>query len=428
MKKVFILAFFVCFLLSGCSIQSNVAESEIKIVKENIFYHYTAPWDKDFFDKFYKNLKIEEDLPIVKGGIVPHHLLAGYLDASFFENLKKQNPSTVVILGPNHFYRGIGKIISSEYDWHTPYGDLSTNRDIIEVLKNKKIVSTEEDVINDEHSIYGILPFVKKSLPDIQVLPFVFKGDIGEDKMNDFVNILLEVVPDDTVFVSSIDFSHYQTWNVANFHDEVSVDVIKSFDFDSLHKLEIDSVPSLYTLLKIMEKYKTQKIVLEKHDNSAGIIGNISVDNITSYYSPYFSQGSKQEKNITSFLMLENKEMAKERLNSLKKDLAGEENRFLYGFDFLFSADAIPEKLKDVYDNKFVVDSFFEQDKTKNNFAIGGILYKDKTMKFYLFPFFYEGDKAERMAFLQAQNFVKELFAKNSIKDYNIDEFSFLIK
>ncbi|OGH86762.1 MAG: AmmeMemoRadiSam system protein B [Candidatus Magasanikbacteria bacterium RIFOXYC12_FULL_33_11] len=425
MKKTFTFLFLIIFLLPGCSLQSNV-ENEVKVVEESISYHYTAPWDKDFFDRFYQDLKLEKNLPMIKGGIVPHHLLAGYLDSSFFENLKEQNPSTIVVFGPNHFYKGYGKIISSEYDWHTPYGDLSTNRGIVANLKTKGLVSIEEDVINDEHSIYGILPFVKKSLPDSKVLPFIFKGDIGEEKMDEFINNLIEILPSDTVFVSSIDFSHYQTWNVSNFHDELSIDVIKSFDFASLEKLEIDSVPSLYTLMKIMEKYKTQKVVLEKHDNSAQIVGDKSADNITSYYSPYFSKGEKTEKSLTSFLMFGNKELSVEELNILKKNLSGNEDRFLYGFDFLLPEEEASEEIADVYSNKFIVDSFSELNKDKNRFALGGVLYKDKTIKFYLFPFTYEDNNATRMDYTQAQNFVKDLFAKNNIKDYNIDEFSFV--
>jgi len=428
MKKTFTLLFLIVFLLPGCSLQSNF-ENEVKVVEESVSYHYTAPWNKDFFDRFYQDLKLEKDLPIIKGGIVPHHLLAGYLDASFFENLKKQNPSTIVVLGPNHFYKGYSKIISSEYDWHTPYGDLTTNRGMIANLATKRIINIEEDVINDEHSIYGILPFIKKSLPDAQVLPFIFKGDITKKQMDNFVEGLLAVVPSDTVFVSSIDFSHYQTLNVANFHDELSIDVIKSFDFANLDKLEIDSVPSLYILLKIMEKYKTQKVVLEKHDNSAKMIGDSSADNTTSYYSPYFSKGEKTEKNLTSFMLLGNADMSEEEVISLRRDLAGNEDRFLFGFDYLWpEKDEIPDEIVEVVEGNDIFDYFAKSDKEKINFAIGGILYKDGSSKFYVFPFVFEDDKAVRLEYVDAQNFVKDLFAKNNIKDYNIDEFSFVIQ
>jgi len=415
MKRIVLLLIVFVTFFSGCGFEKVNEKVDIK-------YHYTAPWNKDFFDKLYKDIKIEENLDEIKGGIIPHHLLAGYLDASFFENLKQQNPSTIVILGPNHFYKGRGKIISSEYYWHTPYGDLATNNEIIDNLQNKKIVSIEESVINDEHSIYSILPFIKKSLPESQVLPFIFKGDINEEQMDNFVSSLLEVVPFDTVFVSSIDFSHYQTWSVANFHDELSIDVIKSFDFASLNKLEIDSVPSLYILLKIMEKNKTQKMVLEKHDNSAQMIGDMSADNITSYYSPYFAKGEKTEKSLTSFLLLGDKE--------LSDDLAGEERRFLYGFDFLLAEDnsVKSEEIDYLYNNKFVFDYFDESSKVKKDFALGVILYKDKSIKFYLFPYGYKDKETVRMEYKEAQNFATDLFAKNKVKDYNIEEFSFVIK
>ena len=224
-------------------------------------YQYSAPWDKDLYDNFYKRIDSKSAISKdIKGAIIPHHLLAGHIDAAFFEAIKKQNPSNVVLFSPNHFSRGTKDIISTKLDWKTIYGKVETNSEIIKKLNEKNIVEINEEAIKEEHGVYGLIPFVARSLPNTRVLVFGFNNNISKESQELFLEELLNLLPDDTVFVSSIDFSHYQNNQIANFHDELSINVIKNFDYDRLSKLEIDSVPSLFALLKEMEKYKPQEV------------------------------------------------------------------------------------------------------------------------------------------------------------------------
>jgi len=344
MKKILFIIF-VLFILTGCERTVTFFNQE-QLNEENREYQYSAPWDKEMYEKFYIHIQDPVSADIagkVKGGIVPHHLLAGHIDAAFFDNLTSQDPSTIVLLGPNHFGRGYGSVISTLQDWKTPFGTVETDVDLIKQLVNKNLVIIDEKVIKEEHSLYSIIPFINISIPDAKVLPLALRNNMSHEEMDNFVNGLVEILSKDAVIISSIDFSHYQILPVANFHDELSIGVIKSFDYDRLDKLEIDSIPSLYLLMKLMEYYKAQHISYEQHSNSAILVHAPDEELTTSYYSPYFMQGRPDKERVATILhfgdmMLDRN--VKNRIDIYGEDhvlgeLAGRENRFFSGMDII---------------------------------------------------------------------------------------------
>ncbi len=264
----------------------------------------TAPWDRSLFESMYARadgmrVSMDED---IKGGIVPHHLLAGYLDAIFFESLQRQRPSTVVIIGPDHFSRNRGSVATALESWQTPFGDVEADRDAVTRIASLPFVSLQPDALSEEHSIYGLIPFVRKSLPEATIIPITLRLDASEADLTTLRDMLVDTLPDDAVIVASVDFSHYQTSPVAEFHDERTTDVIRSFDYDRVDSLEIDSPPSVSLLLHLMDAFGTQRIVHEEHANASEIVGNPDALDITSYYMPFFAKGEAQESRTVSML------------------------------------------------------------------------------------------------------------------------------
>ncbi len=323
-------------LIAGCATQSAdfvIKEQTLKpfsINDESVKYQYSAPWDKNLFDSARRS-PVGAEVANVKGAIIPHHLTAGYMPATLFDHLKNQNPSTIILIGPNHFSRGLSNIITSDLDWKTPFGIVDTDHRIIQTICNLKSAIIDESVIKEEHSIYSLVAFISKSLPDAKIVPLILKNNIKTIEMDELVAILEQELPKDAVIISSIDFSHYQPAQVSAFHDELSKSVIKNFDFSRLSKLEIDSTPSLYVLLKLMEKFGAQKPVYEMYDNPGQ----------TSHYSIWFGDGEKSESKMASILffgdmMLDRNVAVRIKEHSadwLFSALAGEENRFFYGMD-----------------------------------------------------------------------------------------------
>ena len=318
--------------------------SEIKnvqtIVTETNSKHY-APIEKDAFDNFYIKATPPTDIGIVKGSIIPHHLLAGQLPASLFTYLQKQNPSTIVLFGPNHFSTGKARVIATARDWETMAGNVKTDKNLLNKLVTDNLVAIDESAITDEHAIYNIMPFIAKSLPNTKVLSFMIRTETDQTYLDKLATDLEKYLPTDAVIVASIDFSHYQTLASSNFHDETTIPTIKSFDYTRYPKLEIDSPASLYLHSKLMEYYGTKKIVYELHTNAADLLNNPGLSSGTSHYSPYYVKGDPEKVKIASLLnfgdmMLDRnvkKQIDKNGPDYIFTKLAGEENRFFMGMD-----------------------------------------------------------------------------------------------
>lgn len=344
-KKVVYLFFsiYILFFAVGCTRNDINFEQDSSPLDDSLQYQTTAPWDVEFFDSLYAkapNVAITED---VRGGIVPHHLLAGKYIAGFFEVLKKQKPSIVVIIGPDHFSRGRGKISTTKRDWKTPFGVVYTDTKLLNKLQKLTHVTVDEEMIAEEHSVYGIVPFVARSLPKTKVLTLALRNDLTSKEIKDFVDNLDKSLPKDAVVISSIDFSHYQPLVVSDYHDELSRAVIESFDYDRLSNLEIDSIPSLEAIMRYVELRGAQKISTSFHDNSARIVGSLDAQDTTSYFIPFFVDGPKKDRRVASMLhfgdiMLDRnvaKAMGGEGVPYLLDKLAGEEGRFFQGVDIV---------------------------------------------------------------------------------------------
>ncbi|OGH71381.1 MAG: AmmeMemoRadiSam system protein B [Candidatus Magasanikbacteria bacterium RIFCSPLOWO2_01_FULL_43_20b] len=322
----------ILLFIAGCSSASFVYKNTSQVIdEENKQYQYSAPWDKKMFESFYQSRKDVGEVGEVKGAIIPHHLLSGYMPATLFDYLKKQNPSTIVLVGPNHFGRGYSNIITSDRDWKTPFGIIKTDHNLISVISGRQLVGVDESTMKEEHSIYPLVSFIAKSLPDAKVVPIILKNNTKNQEMDELVRVLEKELPKDAVVISSIDFSHYQPAPVSAFHDELSEAVIKNFDFSRLSKLEIDSIPSLYVLLRLMEKFGAQKPVYEMYDNPGQ----------TSHYSVWFGNGDRSENKTASVLFFGDMMLDRNVTERVKENdgdwlfsaLAGEENRFFSGMD-----------------------------------------------------------------------------------------------
>jgi gamma-polyglutamate biosynthesis protein CapA len=358
MRKIFLMSFIlVLFFLSGCIYVYSEYYREPKVqlsqkvlkIKQEIkqeIYQYTKPWDKELYDSFFvrgKQIQPKEPLQI-KGGIIPHHLLSGHTLASFFLNLKEQKPEHIVILSPNHFNNGYDNIITTKRNWKTPYGIVKTDIKNVDKIQYYLDIFADEETIEKEHGIHGIIPFIAKTIPKTKVLTFAIKEKISKEELDEFIDVLKKTMPKDTVFLSSIDFSHYQIPSVSKFHDEISQNVIQTFDFERINMLEIDSHASLYALLKLMEGFGTQKLIYEHHTDSAELTLDYSTRESTSHYVAYFGKGQKSTKKAISILqfgdMMLDRGVSKRMkehggLSYILDTLAGAENRFFQGVDIV---------------------------------------------------------------------------------------------
>lgn len=276
----------------------------------------------------------------IYGGIVSHHLIVSPEIASFFSDLKSQSPETVVIIGPNHFNIGRSNISISAYPYKTPWGMVYPEERYVTELINSKAVYNDEDPFTREHSISALVSFVSYYLPDTKIVPIIIKKGTKKEDVDKLAKNLDLILSENDIVVSSVDFSHHLNQNSAEFHDEMSVDAISSFDYDRVLKSEIDSPASINVLLKYLELRGKQKMIY-KNINSADISEDAFSEDVTSYVFARFFAGEAEDSEKVSLLSFGDMMLSRDVEKAMQKGLdpfekiRGTEGNFLRGVDFI---------------------------------------------------------------------------------------------
>jgi len=223
----------------------------------------------------------------ISGGIIPHHLFPGFIIADFFDRLSKQSPQTIILIGPNHHERGNYQGLSSLYGWETPFGVVEPDEQVIQSLIKDKLIEVDESVLPDEHSVAGMMSFVKYYLPDAKVVPIILSGFMSESDILMLSDKLRNYIDENSVIIAAVDFSHGLTNKQAQENDEITLELMSNFDYRQILSLNndyLDSPPSIVALLMVMQVLQTTNMDLLHNTNSGQIQGNDSIET-TSYFS-----------------------------------------------------------------------------------------------------------------------------------------------
>ncbi len=245
--------------------------------------------EKAFYDGLPVPGTIGTEVPFV-GGIIPHHLVAGSLIGELFARLAKQSPQTIILIGPNHYEKGNALVISSPNDWETKFGVVKTDRQILDSLHQKNLVSFNNEVMVEEHSTQGMMPYVSYFTPQAKVVPLVLSALITKPELEELANALEKYVSDGAVVIAPVDFSHHLTAEEASERDKVTLEVIRTKDIDRLLKLKsqyTDSAASIALLIMLMEKTGHGIFTLDHNTNSGELLGDTSQE-VTSYITGTF--------------------------------------------------------------------------------------------------------------------------------------------
>lgn len=238
-----------------------------------------------------KNYELNYDEGTVRGCIVPHHLLAKDLIHEVFQHVRKYNYKTVVLIGPDHESTDMGKIFTTLNDWQTPTGILKTDKKITTELLKSSFVSKNDEKLIKEHSTSGIIPFIKYYMDDVEVITLVITKQAKLEDIDVLVEELYKNVNvEGTLFIASIDFSHYLDLNKANDMDLVSMDAIKDKDINKIMEFtndNLDSPISIAMMLKLMDKAGVKNLSVLNHSNSE-LITKKRIEETTSYITYLF--------------------------------------------------------------------------------------------------------------------------------------------
>jgi AmmeMemoRadiSam system protein B len=288
----------VCFVLVKKSVvhptSPTVAATNISIDQQNAIINHKLIFYEQrlFFEGVTETNKNDVVIPKnVAGGIIPHHLLPSALLSGFFKELKQQNPERIILLGPNHNELGYYNSISSLYGWETPFGVVQPDQQTINDLASKDLVHINENVTENEHSVAGIMPYIKFYLPDARVVPIITRGIMKQAEAQKLAGQLAQYKDDQTVIIAAADFSHYLDAYQAQEKDQATYDAMQRFDYRKILSFNNDytcSPTAITVLLMAMQDLGKTKFNLLQHTNSGFLENNLYMKT-TSYFTIMFN-------------------------------------------------------------------------------------------------------------------------------------------
>jgi MEMO1 family protein len=292
MKKtiiILVIAFIIIFIISE---QSNTPKCINNSAKE----HQNLLVCK-YFDETRFNMSLNTtsegtlDKVEIMGGIVPHHLLADKMIAEFFKVASVKQPETVIIIGPNHTGAGVSKVHTGGWGWMTPFGILESDRGVTDYLVKTKIAETNFELMENEHSISAIVPYIKYFMPDAKIVPVLVSGTYTLKQSKELGESLEDLMKEKKcLFIASVDFSHYLSLEKANEMDEITRSALEDRNIQQINCMNndfMDSPASIITLLAAMDEVKADNQKMLNHSNSA-IIAENGYDYTTSYFTYIF--------------------------------------------------------------------------------------------------------------------------------------------
>ena len=250
--------------------------------------------EKEFYEGIINAEKLKSDYSNkkIKGGIIPHHLLPGYILTDFFKTLSSQNPKRIILIGPNHKEAGGSKPITSTANWKTQFGQLDSDYQNISDLINTNVLAENDSVTTDEHSIGGLLHYIKYYTPEAKIIPIIISSKTTPEEISTLAASLQNYIDEDTVVLASVDFSHYLSSTEAKEKDQISKKIIETFDYKNLYKLNndyMDSPGSIGLLLNTMQNQDAKNIEILFNTNSGEILHDNTIQT-TSYFSIVFNK------------------------------------------------------------------------------------------------------------------------------------------
>ncbi len=215
---------------------------------------------------------------ILKAGVIPHHLLAAPLIASFLEASAQQGDfDTVIIIGPSH-YPTANKVITSYCGWQTPFGTVLNDSEIVERLVSNIGISAvaDDDNMQLDHAATGLVPFIKYYLPDVKIAACLLSNKLEKEREEELAKELFRLSREKNILLlCSVDFSHTLMPIEAAEHDLQTINAVKNFDYATLSSFSdtnIDSPQSIKILLRFLEQLGISKITLLDHSSSDRIL------------------------------------------------------------------------------------------------------------------------------------------------------------
>ena len=306
------------------------------------------PGDLDMWDHIFKTDGEYKFDSAPLGVIIPHHMIAAEQITKFYKGLSKViDPELVIVVGPNHYENGSANIQTCKTClYKTEKGDTELDDEFIDDIIDDGIASLQDDTFIKEHAIFSHTPFIKNFFPEAKIVPLVLQWEMPVDEVLKLSEWLDENLPDDTLIIASVDFSHYISLEAANFHDRSTFASISNFDFENIYDLEVDSPSSIYLILDLMKRRGFNSAERLEHTNLDQFLSQPSGYSTSHQYFAFYEGETLPVAGISVMLLngitdlgvVDNwnwDRVVRKPEDDVLYYLRGNEDRFLTGSDYL---------------------------------------------------------------------------------------------
>ena len=176
------------------------------------FYPSTATEIKNLLEslKTTPNHSIANNERTIVGGVVPHagYIYSGKHAVKFFQNIKKQEFDTAVILSPGHTGAGLELSIDPHSRWNTPLGDINADDELIE----SNLFIPNDIAQQKEHAAEVIIPMIQHFCPQIKRIAVITMRNQNYKTAQEVANALSNYQSNTKkkiLIIASCDFSHF---------------------------------------------------------------------------------------------------------------------------------------------------------------------------------------------------------------------------
>lgn len=273
--------------------------SQIENVRENsqneaqfscsAMSHENRFFDAEIFERTNDEVPAKRyyEVGSARGVIIPHHLLPGNIIAGTLGAVSSQDIHTVILVGPDHYERSTTPIATSTYNWDSPFGTVGCGAKIIHELLKQDYVGEYPEVLEYEHSVSGIIPYIRYFFPNAKVVPLIVRPDVDGRILEEISGTLENILEDSGAFmVSAVDFSHYLTSEQAEENNMETLRVMREREYGTLRSFDqdyIDSPESIEIFLRTMDDVGANKLEVLYNTDSGVLIGD-PYGQTTSYF------------------------------------------------------------------------------------------------------------------------------------------------
>lgn len=263
------------------------------------------------------------------GIVVPHHNIVAERRIQMLKIIKQKRIFTdkIVVISPDHFSSDQRSIYYSDANWNFKNSNISYDSSFDKYLNSN--IKLNNNLVKGDHGAFNILTDLSVIWPKSKVVPILIGQQIDLKDMDEFIQNLNNYCGYNCLLVSSVDFSHYLPYKLADIHDQESISALINMNLKDSKQIEVDSPQSIYSLINFSNNKHANKFVLYDHTNSAELVGNKDSESTSHIFGWYERNlfGKHYEYNVKTFTNANN--LSKnDNLHSL-----GE--RFFYGIDEL---------------------------------------------------------------------------------------------